>query len=139
MKRFLKLTCCLILLIFLVACGEKTTETMYLAPAKLTKEEQGILDLLEVTPDQVLIYDFSLEDGIEKLEVNLYELEDGTVDTPGHFSGRPQSRNEFSENILNLCILINSQAAVSSYNSSCRRHDVERSFIQRKRFTAGVN
>lgn len=62
----------------LAACGEKTTETMYLAPAELTKEEQGILDLLEVTPDQFLIYDFSLEDGIEKLEVNLYELEDGS-------------------------------------------------------------
>lgn len=78
MKRFLKLTCCLILLMFLAACGKKTTETMYLAPAELTKEEQGILDLLEVTPDQFLIYDFSLEDGIEKLEVNLYELEDGS-------------------------------------------------------------
>lgn len=67
------LALCLALL--LCACA-KTEPAMYIEPAQLTQEEQNIADLLGVNLD-AHIFDFQVDDTVQRMSINVYELIDG--------------------------------------------------------------
>ena len=62
----------------LTACTVVKTinNTMYIQKAELTKEEQSLIELIgeEKVP---YILDFAVDDTIESLQMNIYELENG--------------------------------------------------------------
>lgn len=75
-KRLCRLFCCLLLTLFLSACGKNVSKEMYLEEAQLTEEENKIVELIGMDQKQ-LIYDFQADDTIKSIQINTYELEDG--------------------------------------------------------------
>lgn len=76
MKRIGTLLLCTALAVLLSACGKAPAPRMYIEAAQLTEQEQNIIDLLAPTPAAPL-YDFSLDDTVAHIQVNVYELIDG--------------------------------------------------------------
>ncbi len=76
MKKLTSLMAVLMLLFTLTACSSTnlTNTKMYIQEAELTKEEESILNLVgsEVTP---YILDFVIDDTVQALQINTYELE----------------------------------------------------------------
>lgn len=74
MKRFLlaALTLCLLLL---CGCSERLP-AMYIQPAQLTQAETDMMELLDMEGQQK-IYDFKVDENIQRIELNGYELIDG--------------------------------------------------------------
>lgn len=58
------------------ASNEENRSEMYIEVAQLTEEEKDIADLLGANVDQ-LILDFFVDDTVQRLQVNTYELVDG--------------------------------------------------------------
>ncbi len=56
------------------------SEQMYIEPAKLTEQEQNILNLLGTDNKDNLIADFKLDDNVKSMVVSQYRLEDGKWD-----------------------------------------------------------
>lgn len=75
MKKFL--TVLMIFFVFSIsACGEKSSEKMYIEAARLTDEENNIVELLGLDTEHQ-IYDFYLDDTVNSIQINIYELIDG--------------------------------------------------------------
>lgn len=77
MKRAFPTVIVICLILALTGCGGETAEpSMYIEPARLTEEEENIADLLGVEDDQY-IFDFVLDDNVQSMQINTYELADG--------------------------------------------------------------
>lgn len=81
MKRMILWILALCMLLSFAACkpdsaAEETA--MYIEPAQLTEEEENIVKLLDAKENgQNRIFDFVLDDSVQSLQVNTYELVDG--------------------------------------------------------------
>ena len=70
----------LLLLCVLLLCGcQETQPELYIEPAQLTPEEKNIANLLGANSDQ-RIFDFHVDDTVQRMEINAYELVDGEWD-----------------------------------------------------------
>lgn len=77
MKIFLRNSIIIILALLMVSCGNKAKEPkMYIEKARLSKEEQNIIELLGLANDHQ-IYDFKLDDKVKSFQASTYELVDG--------------------------------------------------------------
>lgn len=66
------------LMICLTSCGTRSdAPKMYIEKARLSEQEQNIATLLGADTEQ-LIYDFILDKNVKSLQINTYELIDGT-------------------------------------------------------------
>lgn len=79
MKKLIAIILVLTCLLGVVGCGKTNDNKMYIEPAQLSKEEENIGKLLGLDTDHI-IYDFTLEDGVQTMEVNTYILIDGEWD-----------------------------------------------------------
>jgi len=66
----------LLILITVSACTAEQAPQMYIERAKLTEQEQDIVNLLGADVNQ-LIYDFKLDETVKSVSINTYELRDG--------------------------------------------------------------
>ena len=67
----------LILLFTFTACTkQEKSYDMYIEETKLTDKEKQIIELLDVDEDYT-IYDFKVDEGIQAMQINIYELKDG--------------------------------------------------------------
>lgn len=72
--------CCAALLLTLCACagGQKNEDpALYIEKAQLTAQEEAIAELLGADTRGHQIYDFTLDDTVQRLQTNIYQLEDG--------------------------------------------------------------
>ena len=84
----------LALLLFLCGCSQpEASPAMYIEPAQLTEEEQAIADLLGANTQQ-LIYDFVVDETVQRMSVSAYELIDGQWQP---FIGGPDSGIAFTD------------------------------------------
>ena len=65
-----------IILLVLMLSGCAKNEGMYVEPAQLTQEEQEIAELLGLNTEH-RIFDFTVDDTVQTVQVNVYELENG--------------------------------------------------------------
>lgn len=79
MKKIIAIILALTCLLGVIGCGKTNDNKMYIEPAQLSKEEENIGKLLGLDTDHI-IYDFTLEDGVQTMEVNTYILIDGEWD-----------------------------------------------------------
>lgn len=78
MKKVMTIIIAIVFVLSLVACRDKTQKpAMYLEKAKLSEQEENIAKLLGANSDQH-IYDFMLDDTVQSVQVNTYELIEGT-------------------------------------------------------------
>ena len=75
---------CLSVMALVIACmflgckqEEQEPTLLYIEPAQLTEEERNIVSLIGREPDPY-IYDFVLDSSVQSIQVNIYELVDGT-------------------------------------------------------------
>ena len=64
------------ILLVLMLSGCAKNEGMYVEPAQLTQEEQEIAELLGLNTEH-RIFDFAVDDTVQTVQVNVYELENG--------------------------------------------------------------
>ena len=78
MKKWIVTLLVMIGMISIVACSdtEKSAEKMYIEPAQLTEEEKEIASLLGLNTEHRL-FDFSLDESVQSIQVNTYRLVDG--------------------------------------------------------------
>ena len=62
-----------LLFTFTACSSQNTTHQMYIQKAKLTKEEQSLIELIGVESIPYIL-DFSVDDTIQSLQINTYEL-----------------------------------------------------------------
>lgn len=82
MKKALTASLFLLIVIALGGCTSKVIKDkkgyeMYIKVAQLTEEEKSISDLLGVNTDQ-RIFDFVLDDTVQSVQINTYELVNGS-------------------------------------------------------------
>lgn len=78
MKKVVMSMFVVILIITLIGCESLSKRTdMYIEAAQLSKQEKDILELLGTNNEQ-LIYDFKLDNDVKSLQINTYELINGT-------------------------------------------------------------
>ncbi len=65
---------------------------MYIEPAKLTEQEQNILNLMVTDDKENLIVDFKLDDNVKSMEISQYRLVDGK------WAPESKSRRIFTDN-----------------------------------------
>ena len=69
---------------------------MSVQPAQLTQEESNLVKLLDVGMEDFHIYDFTVSDKVQSIQINAYELEDGAwsmvVGGGGHAFTDPKGR-----------------------------------------------
>lgn len=78
MKRYLRSIGIIVLVLALSGCsstGNKTSD-MSIEKAKLTKEEENILDLVSVNNPN-MIYDYNADVEVQAIKINVYKLKDG--------------------------------------------------------------
>lgn len=75
-KRIWALLLCVVMSISLSACAENNLDRMYIEEAQLTEEEKNIAELLGLNQEYRL-YDFSIDDTVKSMQINIYELIDG--------------------------------------------------------------
>ena len=75
-KRIWALLLCVVMSISLSACAENNLDRMYIEEAQLTEEEKNIAELLGLNQEYCL-YDFSIDDTVKSMQINIYELIDG--------------------------------------------------------------
>ena len=63
-----------IILLVLMLSGCAKNEGMYVEPAQLTQEEQEIAELLGLNTEH-RIFDFTVDDTVQTVQVNVYELD----------------------------------------------------------------
>lgn len=76
MKKILALW--LLLTLLLCGCAE-SGPAMYIRPAELTEEELAIVDLMGIDMERK-IYDFKVDETVQRISINAYELIDGKWD-----------------------------------------------------------
>ena len=74
MKKLLVLA--LLLALLLTGCGAEK-KGMQIEKAKLTRAEENLARLLGTAHGNELLYDFSVDENVESLQINAYELIDG--------------------------------------------------------------
>lgn len=80
MKKLKLLVVSVCLFLSLVGCDyEVSVPTMYLEPAQLTEEEENMANLLGLYT-KYHIFDFVVDDSIQSIQVNTYQLRDGAWD-----------------------------------------------------------
>jgi len=87
MKRILVSLVVLCLVLALAGCGEEAP-AMNIGPASLTQAEEAIAKLLGADTGSP-IFDFQVDDTVQKLSVNAYELVDGQWELFYGGGGRP--------------------------------------------------
>ena len=78
MKKWIITLVVMIGIISMIAClgAQKNEENMYIEPAQLTEEEKEIVSLLGLNTEH-RIFDFSLDESVQSIQVNTYRLVDG--------------------------------------------------------------
>jgi len=78
MKLYIKVLFFVVFTVFfLSSCGGALEKSnMYIAPAELTEAEENLANLLGANGTH-FIYDFKLNDTVQSVQVNTYELKDG--------------------------------------------------------------
>lgn len=76
MKRRVFL-CCAALLLTFCACSAPEGPALYLEKAQLTAQEEAIAELLGEGVKAHQIYDFVVDDTVQRLQTNVYRLADG--------------------------------------------------------------
>ena len=78
MKKWIITLVVMIGIISMIAClgAQKNEENMYIEPAQLTEEEKEIASLLGLNTEH-RIFDFSLDESVQSIQVNTYRLVDG--------------------------------------------------------------
>ncbi|MEG1994262.1 MAG: hypothetical protein RR048_05065 [Oscillospiraceae bacterium] len=75
MKRILSILTALFAIAALTSCSNiQTNNEMYIKKANLSSEEQAILDI--IGSDAPYILDFEVDDTVQSLQINTYELQD---------------------------------------------------------------
>ena len=92
MRKLCMLALLLALSLPLLGCGQ-AAPVMYIEPARLTKVEEDIAQLLG-TDTATPIYDFKLDNAVQSLSINAYELVDGQWDLFYGGGGRAFSDTE---------------------------------------------
>lgn len=78
MKKLMVIVLAIVGMLSMAGCAdkEKNEEKMYIEPAQLTEEEEEIASLLGLNTEQ-RIYDFTLDESVQSIQVNTYRLMDG--------------------------------------------------------------
>ena len=78
MKKWIVTWIVMIGMISMIGCSsvQKNEENMYIEPAQLTEEEKEIASLLGLNTEH-RIFDFSLDELVQSIQVNTYRLVDG--------------------------------------------------------------
>ncbi|MBR3600963.1 MAG: hypothetical protein IKL49_01350 [Lachnospiraceae bacterium] len=78
MKKLMVIVLAIVGMLSMAGCAdtEKNEGKMYIEPAQLTEEEEKIASLLGLNTEQ-RIYDFTLEESVQSIQVNTYRLMDG--------------------------------------------------------------
>lgn len=78
MKKLMVIVLAIVGMLSMAGCAEKekNEEKMYIEPAQLTEEEEEIASLLGLNTEQ-RIYDFTLDESVQSIQVNTYRLIDG--------------------------------------------------------------
>ena len=78
MKKLMAIVLAIVGMLSMAGCAdtEKNEGKMYIEPAQLTEEEEKIASLLGLNTEQ-RIYDFTLEESVQSIQVNTYRLMDG--------------------------------------------------------------
>lgn len=78
MKKWIVTLLVMIGMISMIACSDisKNAKKMYIEPAQLTEEEEKIVALLGLNTEHC-IFDFSLDESVQSIQVNTYRLVDG--------------------------------------------------------------
>ena len=78
MKKLIVIVLAIVGMLNMAGCAdkEKNEEKMYIEPAQLTEEEEEIALLLGLNTEQ-RIYDFTLDESVQSIQVNTYRLMDG--------------------------------------------------------------
>lgn len=87
MKKCITFCLSLVLTLLLFGCAEKGP-AMYIQPAQLMKQEQDLADLVGVNLDDH-IFDFKVDDTVQRISINAYELIDGNWELFYGGGGRP--------------------------------------------------
>ena len=94
-KRCLALLLGAVMALSLCACAGKDPD-MSIQPAQLTEEENRLLELLDVGMEQYRIFDFTVSDKVQSIQINTYELKNGmwevVVGGGGHAFTDPKGR-----------------------------------------------
>lgn len=94
-KRCLALLLGAVMALSLCACAGKDPD-MSIQPAQLTEEETRLLELLDVGMEQYRIFDFTVSDKVQSVQINTYELKNGMwevlVGGGGHAFADPNGR-----------------------------------------------
>lgn len=96
MKRYVPLLLAALMALSLCACGKTAGADMSIQPAQLTEEENRLLELLDVGMEQYRIFDFTVSDKVQSIQINTYELKNGMwevlVGGGGHAFTDPKGR-----------------------------------------------
>ena len=78
MKKLMVIVLAIVGMLSMAGCAdtEKNEGKMYIEPAQLTEEEEKIASLLGLNTEQ-RIYDFTLDESVQSIQVNTYRLMDG--------------------------------------------------------------
>lgn len=78
MKKLMVIVLAIVGMLSMAGCAdiEKNEGKMYIEPAQLTEEEEKFASLLGLNTEQ-RIYDFTLEESVQSIQVNTYRLMDG--------------------------------------------------------------
>ena len=78
MKKLMVIVLAIVGMLNMAGCAEKEKNEgkMYIEPAQLTEEEEEIASLLGLNTEQ-RIYDFTLDESVQSIQVNTYRLMDG--------------------------------------------------------------
>ena len=94
-KRCLALLLGAVMALSLCACAGKDPD-MSIQPAQLTEEENRLLELLNVGMEQYRIFDFTVSNKVQSIQINTYELQNGMwevlVGGGGHAFTDPKGR-----------------------------------------------
>ncbi|MFZ2539305.1 MAG: hypothetical protein WAX04_10440, partial [Oscillospiraceae bacterium] len=93
MKNFVSLFLCAVLIFSLTGCGAANSQSkMQIVPAKLSKEEKKILELVDTQSQTTGIFDYNVDNDIKSMSINILELnEDGKWELTGGSSGGMKS------------------------------------------------
>lgn len=78
MKKLMVIVLAIVGMLSMAGCAdkEKNEKKMYIETAQLTEEEEEIASLLGLNTEQ-RIYDFTLDESVQSIQVNTYRLMDG--------------------------------------------------------------
>lgn len=125
MRKSLFIIITLLLVVALCGCtNEKENQTkMYIDVTKLTEEEKNIADLLGADTKQH-IFDFYLDDTVQSMYINTYELVDGEWKSMNSNSSRVFEDNkgrlaiDFEKGLEDLRIAVQSEHSNDSFSNT---------------------